>query len=109
MITLREIDEAIRELEDAPKTYNTAQKLATFYILRDYMSSEGIGRGYSGADRSPERSEEIGIHGDSDFLRVVAGRDPAAVWAVLDELMEDTLAVTNPRLYDGVMRRLERV
>jgi hypothetical protein len=30
------------------------------------------------------------------------------VWSVLDELME-TLRITNPRLYDGVMRRLDAV
>lgn len=109
MITLREIDEAICELQDAPKTFNTAQKLATFYILRDYMSGEGIGQGYSGADKREEKTERIGLHGDSEFLRSVAGQDPASVWAVLDELVEGTLRVVNPRLYDGVMRRLDGI
>lgn len=105
MITLHEIESAIRELEEAPKNYTTCQKLATFYILRDYMSGENLGRGYSGDGGS---SEVIGMYGDSDFLRLVSGRNPAEVWSVIDELME-TLRVVNPRLYDGVMRRVDRI
>ena len=44
-------------------------------------------------------------YGDSDFLQAVAGKDPAAVWEILDDLM-DTLHVVNPRVYDGVMRKI---
>lgn len=104
MITLREIDDAIREMEDAPHNFVTCQKLATFYLLREYLSGGEIERGYSG---NAEPREVIGLHGESEFLRVVAGRNPAAVWSVLDELM-GTLEVVNPRLYDGVMRRLDQ-
>ena len=44
--------------------------------------------------------------GDSEFLRAIKGKDSAAVWAVIDDLM-DTLHVTMPRAYNGVMRRIK--
>lgn len=106
MITLREVEDAICEMEAVPDAnFETCRKLAVFYILRDYMGGGPPYSGYSAAD-SPR--EKIGNHGDTEFLEIVAGRDPGGVWSVLDELME-TLRITNPRLYDGVMRRLDAV
>lgn len=106
MITLREVEDAICEMEAVPDAnFETCRKLAVFYILRDYMGGGLPSLGYSAAD-SPR--EKIGNHGDTEFLGIVAGRDPDGVWSVLDELME-TLRITNPRLYDGVMRRLDAV
>ena len=110
MVTRQELDEAIRECEAAPASYAVCQKLATLYTVRDYLYGTGETRSASGADMPEIRRETvIGDYGDSEFLRVVAGRDADMVWAVLDELMEDTLRVIHPRLYDGVMRRLERI
>lgn len=106
MITLREVEDAIREMEAVPDAnFETCRKLAVFYILRDYMGGGIPSSGYSSADGPREKIER---HGDTEFLDAVAGRDPVGVWSVLDELME-TLRITNPRLYDGVMRRLDAV
>lgn len=49
----------------------------------------------------------IGNYGDSEFLSAVRGKDPAVVWPIINELM-DTLSVVNPRVYDGVMRQINR-
>lgn len=106
MITLREVEEAICEMEAVPDAnFETCRKLAVFYILRDYMGGTLPFSGYSASD-GPQ--EKIKRHGDTEFLEIVAGRDPVGVWSVLDELMS-TLQITNPRLYDGVMRRLDAV
>lgn len=106
MITLREVEEAICEMEAVPDAnFETCRKLAVFYILRDYMGGTLPFPGYSAADGPQEKIER---HGDTEFLEIVAGRDPVGVWSVLDELMS-TLRITNPRLYDGVMRRLDAV
>ena len=106
MITLREVEEAICEMEAVPDaTFETCRKLAVFYILRDYMGGTLPFSGYSAADGPQEKIER---HGDTEFLEIVAGRNPVGVWSVLDELMS-TLQITNPRLYDGVMRRLDAV
>lgn len=106
MITLREVEEAICEMESVPDAnFETCRKLAVFYILRDYMGGTLPFSGYSAADGPQEKIER---HGETEFLEIVAGRDPVGVWSVLDELMS-TLQITNPRLYDGVMRRLDAV
>ena len=47
-------------------------------------------------------------YGGSDFLAAVSGKDQAAAWKVMDELME-TLQVVNRRAYDSVMRKLDRL
>lgn len=112
MVTRQELDEAIRECEAAPSSYAVCQKLATLYTVRDYLYGTGETRAMSGAAGPEVRREMVaevvvGDYGESEFLEVIAGREAAAVWAVLDELME-TLQVINPRLYDGVMRRLDR-
>ena len=38
----------------------------------------------------------------------VDGKDPSAAWSVMDELME-TLRVVNPRAYDSVLRKINRL
>lgn len=58
---------------------------------------------YSGAD-----TEAIGDYGDSVFLQAVYGKDAAAVWAVMDDLM-DTMRVTNKRVYDRVLREIREI
>lgn len=111
MVTRQELDEAIRECEGEPATYAVCQKLAVLYTVRDYLyGGEDRRVSYAAAPAENTSAEEtlIGDHGNSDFLRSVCGCDAAKVWAILDELME-TLAVINHRLYDGVMRRIDKI
>ena len=46
--------------------------------------------------------------GGSDFLQAVSNVDTSAALNVLDELMS-ALYVANPKVYSGVMRKLERL
>ena len=41
MLNLREIEEAIKELEMGSTTYNNCMKLASLYIIRDEMKKQG--------------------------------------------------------------------
>ena len=50
----------------------------------------------------------IGLYGDSDFLHAVSGKDHAAAWSIMDELME-ILRVVNPRAYESVLRKINRL
>lgn len=111
MVTRQELDDAIREYEGAAASYAVCQKLAVLYTVRDYLYGGGrqVSHDAGPDERRTADADVIGDYGDSEFLRLVCGRDAAAVWAVLDELMEDTIRVINPRLYDGVMRRLEKI
>lgn len=106
MLDRKEIEIEISRLEYGESSYPAYAKLADLYTIRDQMDKavthEAIQAvptaSYSQAPEPPLRG--------SDFLDLVAGKDPALVWEVLDDLM-DTLSATNPRAYRGVMRRLE--
>lgn len=53
----------------------------------------------------PNHAEKVAVDGESDFILAINGLDSSAAWAVMDELM-DTLQAINPRLYAGVMRKI---
>lgn len=99
MLTRREIERAIHECEEGNSSYQNCEKLATLYTIYDHL--------YTTPEPRMVMQEEtsIGQHGDSDFLIAVEGMDAERAWAVVDELME-ALKITNPRLYDGVMRKI---
>lgn len=98
MLTKRELIDAIRECEDFPASYQNCQRLATFYAIYDHMFP-------------PERHSEIKAetviedYGKSDFLLSVGGKNAEKVWNVMDELMS-TLQAVNPKLYDGVLKKI---
>ena len=97
MLSQRQLDNAIKEFEDAPTNYENCKKLATFYTIFDHLYGD------TETKRSPEKV--IALYGDTEFLRMIANKDATFVWGVLDELM-DTLKVVNPRLYEGVLRKM---
>lgn len=119
MITEKDLQEAIAECQGVRNpNANTAIKLAAFLTIQREMFGEKPDAGipasvpaYSYAPESPETyqrysgAETVGDYGNSDFLQAVKGKDPAAMWAVMDELME-TLKMVNERVYNGVMRRI---
>lgn len=100
MVTKKEIDCAIRECEDAPSSYQNCAKLATFYTIRDHMYEDPV------IEHSYDAPQLVDNYGDSEFLQSIEGRDPAEMWQIMDELME-AVYVTNPRLYESVMRKVK--
>lgn len=101
MLSKGELLTAIDELEDSPPTFQNCQKMATFYTLLNsmYRSSEDQPR------IETQREEVIADHGDSDFLRLIAGMESREAWLLVDELME-TIQILQPKLYSSVIRRL---
>lgn len=59
---------------------------------------------YNGGNQQ-EQPSTVSVDGESDFILTINGTNSATAWAVMDELME-TLQAINPRLYAGVMRKL---
>lgn len=109
MITEHDLQEAIAECEGVRNpNANTCIKLAAFYTIQQHMFGDGDGREvkYSFAP-SPDSKQEVSVDydGDSEFSRSIAGKDAWEMWSIMDELMT-TLQVINPRLYDGVMRKI---
>lgn len=102
MVTLRELDTAIRECEDAPSSYQTCAKLATFYTVRDHLQCEPPPK----PEYSYDEPQGIGDYGESEFLQAIKGRSEGEIFPILDELMQAVL-ITNPRLYQGVMRQIK--
>lgn len=103
MISEKELYKAIDSLETCNNpTYETVKKLADFYIVKNELY---------GCSEPKEKSVEveetvIGDYGDSDFCKLICGQDSIRVFEVMDELMS-TLEIINPRLYNGVMRKLK--
>ena len=102
MITEKDLNSAIAECQGKrnPDT-RTCIMLAAFYTIRREMFGEEKEHSYSYA---PAPSTIV-VDGDSEFARIVNGRDQSQVMPVLDELM-DTLNIVQPRLYNAVLDRL---
>lgn len=114
MLDKAEIRKEIARLEFEESSYPNYAKLANLYTIRKQMQEEEQGTrniatfAYSG-DSAPTsiaaQAEMIGVYGDSDFLRAVAGKYPARVWPIMDELM-DTVLLVKRSVYDSVMRKI---
>lgn len=114
MITEHDLQEAIAECEGQrnPKA-DTCIKLASFYTIRDHLFPPTEGNGCADAQGTAYSyalgrgdDDVVSYESDTEFGRLIAGRSQMEVWAVIDELMT-ALQVVNPRLYAGVIRKLE--
>ena len=124
MIKETDLLEAIAECEGQRNpNASTCIKLAAFYTIRRELfgtdsAEDVIRRGFSGA-MAPESATALRIQeaavdpswsydSGSDFSEAIKGKSIADCLAVLDEMM-NTLQVLTPRLYDGVMRKLNEI
>lgn len=100
MIDEKELQLWISRLETEESSWANYERLAALYTIqnqnREPVRETRMVESYSAAPAP-----------DSDFLRAVARVDPARAWEVMDELM-DSLKVVNERLYNSVMRKLEK-
>lgn len=108
MVTEKELLDAIRECEKDPITYNSIEKLANLYTVHYHLYGD---RRYSHIVTPVQAMQSkveatIGDYGDTEFLLKVKGMKAETVWKIIDELLE-VLKVTNSRLYDGVIRKLD--
>lgn len=106
---LKEIEWAISELEGKESSENGYALLAALYTCRNELLGLSAPQPQIAAySEAPAPVERLSRYGDSEFLTAVEGKDPGAAWGVMDELM-DTLRAVNGRVYDSVMRQLERI
>ena len=107
MLDPKEIDIEIARLEYGESSYPAYAKLANLYTIRNQMNqgtkiNEPV-QAYSMA-AAPDPIY-AGRYGDTEFLRAIEGLNEQDVFRIMDELM-DTLQVANPRVYNGVMRKI---
>ena len=112
MYTVSELQEAIDDLNNkGAHTIQNVSKLASIYTVLDHIT---IDSGYSTEYKATNtvantsNSNVIGNYGDTEFLRAIKGKNPEAVWALIDELMY-TLYIVDDALYNSVIDRLHDI
>jgi hypothetical protein len=80
-------------------------KLAAYYTILRELEPEMSMYSYTPA---PPVKETVDYYSETEFGREIDGKDMTTVVKLLDELMT-TLSAIQPRLYDGVMRRLRNI
>lgn len=105
MLDRKEIDLEIARLEYGESSYPAYAKLAALYTIKNQMDQGKRPETEPVSYAAAPEPEYIGRYGDSEFLREVEGRDLQDVFEIMDDLM-DTLQVANPRVYNGVMRKI---
>lgn len=103
MIRRDDLIESIAECEGVRNpNAHTCIMLAAFYIILDHMDGKNTPVEYSFA---PAPQEEVTFNSGTEFSDAVQGKDINQLFEIMDELMS-TLQVLHPRLYAGVMRRI---
>ena len=113
MIRLADVEQAIVECYAVRNPdANTCKTLAALYTIRDHMTeneSKGTfetNAGYA-YDSGATAEKVIDYESGTDFAQSIHGRRSNEIWSIVDELMT-VLQATNPRLYNGVMRKIEQ-
>ena len=105
MITVDELKAAIAEMQgERNPNANTCIKLAAYYTILNELESKEPSYSYLPAPVAPVE-EKIGYYSETDFGHTIQGRDTTDIMSVIDELMT-VLQAIQPRLYDGVMRKI---
>ena len=120
MITEQEIDAAIAEcVGKRNPDANTVRTLAALYTIKEHLypaepvgNSERLERAenalsnYSFAPAPDQKPYAISLDSDTDFARVIEGREPEEIMPLMDEAMS-LLASVYPACYDAIMRKLQ--
>lgn len=110
MITEYDIDEAIAKcMGDKNPTNSTCVQLAAFLTIKEYLFShpEPYEPSYSSSDGIEiQPSNTVDFDSNSEFFKIANGMELNKVWAIVEELI-GTIEVINPRLYAGVIRKLQ--
>ena len=102
MLDETEIKRWIARLETEESSWSNYEKLAVLYALQNQHAPEP-----SAPEPMMYSAASAKVYGDSDFLRAVADVPPDKAWEIIDELMDD-LKIVNERVYNSVMRKLEK-
>lgn len=100
MLSRNELEQAIRECEELPPSLSTSNKLATFYTLYDHL--------YGSTQSTAAPKETISFYGNSEFAKVINGKNTTKVLQVVEEL-SDTLQVLAPKVYYAFIDKLRDI
>lgn len=109
MFTKAELLDAVNELCDGKHSIQNCEKLAAVYTVLDHLYGEEkqvqVLSGYSNDNKI---ESDIGLYGESNFLKAIAGKPAKEVWLLMDELIEAML-VLNPRLTNNFFEKLNNL
>ena len=106
MITQQDLKQAIAECQGQRNpNASTCIKLAAFLTIQRELYGEEKEAEQSYSFAPAPAIGTIVLDSDSEFARMVDGREQDEVMPVLDELME-TLSIIQPKLYNAVMGKL---
>lgn len=108
MLDAKEINSEIAKWEALESSYPNYAKLADLYVIRREMQKQDNPESDYSREYSSTGPQPLEFYGDSEFLQAVTGKDPAAVWEIMDDLM-DTLRATAPRVYDSIIRKIKEI
>lgn len=104
MVTEKELQEAIDELESGKSSYDKCAILAALYSLKDrYYPAESYSLPISVQAAEPQK-RAIKSDKSSDFLKVVDGKSWEDILPDIDELLS-AVKVLQPQLYEAFLRR----
>ena len=101
MLSKAELLNEIAALEAQEASWQNCERLAALYIIRWELfgNSEQL-------KVLPVSENQVTYDSGTEFSQVIHGMDSDRAWAVMDELMDKTLRIINPRLYNGVLAEL---
>lgn len=113
MITLHDLDEAIKKCEgQVDPTPTTALKLAAYYTIKNELFSQKteqqplIDNGYSFAAPDVEREYTIDYKSKTEFGEALNGKEAFPVWEIMDDLMS-VLQTAQPRVYRRILEQIK--
>ena len=119
MIKESELQEAIAYYQGKlDPNSNDVVKLAACLIVQDMMFGKTeqssapeeplrLIPSYSYAPPPENVETTIQYDSDTDFGRLIYGRNADEIWPIIDELVSEAVQALNPRLYDAFMRKLK--
>lgn len=108
MISKAELQAEIASLESQSASWQNCERLATLYTIRSELfgNPEQVGKADTPVIPVEQAENYVTYQSGTEFSQVVNGMDAQKAWAVMDELMDKTLRIINPRLYNGVLTEL---
>ena len=87
---------------------NTCIKLAAYYTILNELQGKPDTSKYSSAPAPEPVKETVDYYSETEFGRLVQDKPVKDVMSVMDELIS-VLSAIQPRLYNGVMRKLNEL
>jgi hypothetical protein len=109
VITVDELKAAIAEMQgERNPNANTCIKLAAYYTILNELQGKPDTSGYSSAPAPEPVKETVDYYSETEFGQIVQEKPIVSILEIVDELIS-VLSAIQPRLYNGVMRKLNEI